>query len=338
MIAPKIMRHAFLLLPLLVLAGCQVGRQGTVSDDGRVASVVDGGTFVAGRGKIAEGGDDAAWSPNGQTLAIGTSKGALLWPEGRRVPGLGRPLAWSPLGDSLAGMEADSNKVKVYDVTNSTAREVEISGPLSAIRWMADGRILGVGDHNLQIESGATLKRADSDVLDAMPIGNGDVSLLEVSNVDSISNAIRKPIRWRTWSSTSGTVTGSTDLIAGELLGPSSTRRISFPFSFALAPNGKRFAVGGVRIESSPRAIARLLELGKARSLSAAQNKELDELLGNARKTSIVVRIDEGGASTPLWSSPLGKTIERIDLSWSPNGKWLAIAREDGTVRVAADG
>ena len=87
-----------------------------------------------------------------------------------------------------------------------------------------------------------------------------------------------------------------------------------------------------------PRALARLKALADRPNATPAETKETNALLKAARLTSVVVLVSPDGHSQTLWSALTDdKDGGPTDLAWSPDGAWLAIARRDGTVRLAAE-
>ncbi len=334
------MRRLLFLAPLL-LVGCRASRQAAVSSDGRVASTVEGGTFVAGRGKVAEGGSSLAWSPDGQTLAVATDEGALLWPKGERVAGLQGPLAWSPDGSALAGTRNGHTEVSNLGTGGSRDPDLRFVNEPDALRWTPDGRVFGHQGGLIRLEGGASLDRKTARIQDAVAIPGGEIAWIETDykEAKSISAALASPVRVGRWNPADGAASASTRGMVGSLLGPASSRRLSFPLHLALAPDGVRFAAGGFVLEAGARTVARLKDLIDKKGPSKAEDAEMDRILKTARTRAVVVRFDGTGPGTTVWSAPvqmvMGEERGIEDLEWSPDGRWLAIARKDGTVRVA---
>lgn len=330
------MRRVLFLIPLVV-CGCRPGRQADVSSDGRVASTVQSGTFISGRGKVAEGGDDVAWSPDGQTLAISADGGIAFWPKGDKVPGLGRPFAWSPFGGQIAAT-ADSG-VRVKNLLTGESRNAVFSGKPTVLRWTVDGRLLGMEQDVLELDGGAKLERENKSIFDFTPTADGTVTWLETDNFDKQKGRLLDaPMRLGHWNPADGAVTVSNLPDAGRFFGLASPRKIYVPIDYALSPDGTRIAAAAFQVEASARGITRLKELAnKTSDLTKAENAEAETILKSARISDMVVKLNPSGQADTLWSSPIeNREWEQIDLSWSPDGKWLAIARKDGTVRVAA--
>jgi len=321
----------------LILCGCRAGRQAAVSSDGRVASTFENGTFIAGRGKVAEGGADVAWSPDGQTLAISAKDGVLFWPKGDKLSGLRSPFAWSPFGDQIAGTTDEG--VRVKNVLTGETRSTTFAEKPEALRWTVDGHLFGVDRQVLQIDGGAKLERPGKDVFDATPVADGTITWIESESFGKqAGRQIGAPLRLGHWNPADGAVTVSSLPDTSRLFGLPSPRKMFVPVHFSLAPDGNRFAAAGLQIETSARSVTRLRQLAaKTIELTKAENAEADTLLKTARLSEIVVRVSVAGQTDTLWISPVDKVnLSPTDLSWSPDGKWLAIARKDGTVRVAA--
>lgn len=330
------MRRALFLIPLVV-CGCRPGRQAAVSSDGRVASTIESGTFIAGRGKVAEGGQDVAWSPDGQTLAISAEGGLLLWPKGEKFAGLSSPFAWSPFGDQIAAT-AESG-VRVKNILTGELKPTSFTGKPHALHWTQDGRLFAIDAERLQIDGGAALERKDKMIFDAVPIADGTITWLETDDIDRPSaRLLTAAIRLGHWNPTDGAVTVSNLPDAGRLFGSPSPRKIFVPSDFSLSPDGSQFAAAGFQIETSARGITRLRALAeKVTNLTKAENTEADTILKGARISDLVVKVSTSGQTDTLWTSLVEKDkLGPTDLAWSPDGKWLAIARKDGTVRIAA--
>ncbi len=330
------MRRVLFLIPL-VLCGCRPGRQAAVSSDGRVASTVANGTFISGRGKVAEGGEDVTWSPDGQTLAIAADGGVAFWPKGDKIPGLGRPFAWSPFGDQIAAT-SDSG-VRIKNLLTGETRSAVFAGKPTVLRWTVDGRLLGMEHSLLQLDGGAKLDRESKSIFDATPTADGTVTWLETDDYEhQKGRLLDAPMRLGHWNPADGAVTVTNLPNAGSLFGLSSTRKLYVPVNFALSPDGNEIAAAAFQVETGTRGITRLKELAnKTAELTKAENAVAETILKAARISDIVVRLSPSGQADTLWSSPVeNREWETIDLSWSPDGKWLAIARKDGTVRVAA--
>lgn len=301
-----------------------------------MASTYDNGTFIAGRGKVAEGGQDVAWSPDGQTLAISTGDDLVLWPKEEKVTGLRSPLAWSPFGDQIAGT-TDAG-VRVKNLLTGETRTTSFAKPVHALRWTTDGHLVGVDAEQVQIDGGATLDRKDKMVFDAVPIADGTITWLESDDIGKLSGRmLTAPMRIGHWNPVDGAVTVSNLPDAGRLFGTPSPRKIFVPSEFSLSPDGTLFAAAGFQIESSARNITRLHALAeKVKALTKAENAEADTILKGSRISDLVVKVNASGQSDTLWTSPVEKAqLGPTDLAWSPDGKWLAIARKDGTVRVS---
>jgi len=328
------MRRVLFLIPLVV-CGCRAGRQGAVSSDGRVASTIDSGTFISGRGKVAEGGEEVAWSPDGQTLAIAADGGLAFWPKGEKIPGLGKPFAWSPFGDQIAAT-TDSG-VRIKNLLTGESRSADFTGKPNALRWTADGHLLAVEEGLLQLEGVSKLDREKKTILDATPAADGTVTWLETDMTDHKKPLLDSPMRLGHWNPVDGAVTVSNLPDASRLFGLASPRKMYVPIDFALAPDGTRIAAAAFQVETSARSITRLKALATKANVTKAESAEAETILKAARISDMVVRLTPSGQADTLWSSPiLNREWEQTDLSWSPDGKWLAIARKDGTVRVAA--
>jgi len=333
------MRTVILILPL-VLVGCKPGRQAAVSNDGRVASTAESGTSVTGRGKIAGAGGDLAWSPDGQTLAIGTKDGTTLWPKGGTIPKMGGPFAWSSDGTQLAGV--DEQKVVVRNLASGETREADINlGAIpDGLGWTSEGWPFAWHGAALSIERGEKIDRKGATIEDAVAGSNGEIAWLEGSfgSAKSFSAARLLPLNLCRWIPSSGVIVTTQIGTFGTLLTPASPRRLSLPTTYALAPGGASAAVGGVVVEAGTRTIDRLRVLANKQT-SKADEAEMERLLAASQAKAVVVKIEPGGPTTTLWTTPIvlkGEERGIEDLAWSPNGKWLAIARRDGTVRVAA--
>jgi hypothetical protein len=325
-----------LLLPL-VLFGCAPGRQAAVSSDGRVASTVATGTFLTGRGRVAESGSDLAWSPDGQTLAIAAKDGVLFWPQGTRIAGMSGRLAWSSDGTKLAGIVAD--KVAVWDMTTQKLREVPTDGVPSEIRWMPDGQILGVDESGFQVEGHDKVVRGGVTLFDAAPQADGTVVWLEAGSTAKRSDHLQAQLRLGQWNPVTKSVTATKIATVGTLLGAASARRLMIPTRFALAPGGGRYAVAGIVIEAGTRGLTRLKAIADKPNPTKVEQDEYERLLKAARKRSVVFHMSFSGQRESLWSETVPTVFDGpSDLAWSPNGQWLAIARKNGTVRVAAGG
>lgn len=327
------MKRVLVLLPLL-LAGCRPGRQAAVSNDGRVASTTDAGTFVAGRGRVTEGGSDLAWSPDGSALAVATKEGVTLWPKGGSIERLAPPIAWSPYGDAIAGT-ADG-KVRIRNLLTSETREAALDGTPQSLRWVAGERLLSVEPNRLQVEGAPPVSLPNGTILDAVATIGGIVYLQSVGKPERLSDLATSSLRLGRWQPGSDALNVAPVAKADDLFGGASPRRVAVPLAFALAPDGTHFAAAGVRLESTPRAIARLKALADAPKPTKAQQSEVQALLKAVRTTHVVLRVDSAGHAETIWTSPATEGDWRTDLTWSPDGAWLAIARKDGTVRIAA--
>ena len=327
------MRRALALLPLL-LFGCKPSRLAAVSNDGRVASTVVSGTSIAGRGRVAEGGIALAWSPDGQTLAIAAKDGVLFWPKGNRLAGLTAPLAWSPTGDRLAGM--GEKGVEVRDLA-SGARTLGAPGTMpERLRWTANGRVLVVQAHSLDIE-GKIVQRSAGTILDAMPRADGSVGWLESGPTKTPTGILTAPLLHGRWDLATGGVTVTKIATMSTLLGVASARRLTIPTRFALSPDGDRYAVAGIFVEAGTRSLDRMRALTDKAKPTPVERNELARLSKAARKRSFVVRFSAVGVRTTVWNETIASEEDGpTDLAWSPDGRWLAVARNSGTVRIAA--
>jgi WD40 repeat protein len=333
------MRTALLVLPI-VLIGCSPSRQAAVSNDGRLASTAESGTSVAGRGKVAPAGGDVAWSPDGQTLAIATKDGTVLWPKGGTIPKMSGPYAWSTDGTQLAG--TDEQKVSVRNLQNGETREIQLDtgGIPDGLGWTSEGWPFAWHGGVLSVEGGAKIDRKEATIYDAVPGANGEIAWLESSfgSAKNFNAARLLPLNLCRWTPSSGAISMTPVGVFGTLLTPTSPRRLSLPMTYALAPGGRSVAVGGIVVEAGTRTIDRLRILAD-KQMTKTEEAEAERLLAASQAKAVVVQIVPSGPSTTLWSAPIVlKGTERgiEDLAWSPNGKWLAIARRDGTVRVAA--
>lgn len=330
-------------------------RQASVSSDGRVASTTSGGTYIAGKGRVAEGGNAVAWSPDGQTLAISIRRRTLredgapydrddvvFWPSGPHLDhpyGLQRPLAWSPNGDRITGSQA--GVTGVFSMPDGKA--VRSTGPRpSLLRWTSDGRLLAISGSAIYLDDKPVVQREKTVLIDAVPTPTGIVWLESdaprvVAAGESPKLSDKSPIRIGQWNAADGAVSIVDKGAFGTLLSPSSDRRLSYPTVYELAPDGLHGAVAGVVLEGGARSIARLRVLMAKASPTPVESAEFARLLRTLRKKCVVTRADAAGGRDSLWSSLMTTMDEGVtDLAWSPDGKWLAIARKDGTVRVAA--
>ncbi|RYG22864.1 hypothetical protein EON82_15840, partial [bacterium] len=289
------MKYALVLLPI-VLVGCKQGRQAAVSNDGRVASTVDSGTSVAGRGKIAGGGGDVVWSPDGQTLAVSTKDGTAFWPKGETIPDLIGPYAWSADGASLAGIDKD--KVVVKNLQSGETREANLdTGAIpDGLGWTSEGWTFGWHEGDLAVEGGKRIERKGVTIQDAVSVESGDVAWIEAVTgpAKSFRSAMLQPLRLCRWTPSSGAVTSKSLGPLGTLLSPNSPRRISLPLQFALAPGASSVAVAGVVVEAGARTVERLKVLAEKKT-TQAEEKEIERLLAASRAKTVVVRIDATG-------------------------------------------
>lgn len=328
------MRRALALLPCL-LFGCKPSRLAAVSNDGRVASTVASGTSIAGRGRVAEGGIALAWSPDGQTLAIAAKDGVILWPKGTRLSSLTAPLAWSPTGDRLAGM--GTKGIEVRDLA-SGERVLGASGTMpERLRWMPDGRVLAVQTHSLELGEGTRLPRGAGTILDAMPGADGGIVWLEAGPIKKPTDVLTVPLLHGHWEPATGKETSAKIATMSTLLGVASARRLTIPTRFALSPDDERYAVAGIFVEAGTRSLDRMRVLTDRAKPTPAERDELARLSKAARKRSFVVRFNAAGARTTVWNETIASEEDGpTDLAWSPDSRWLAVARNSGTVRIAA--
>gem|GEM_PF-3838084 len=337
------MRRALPLVPLVLLGvpfgvvGCKPGRQASVSSVGGVASTVEGGTFVAGQGRVAEGGDDVAWSPDGSTLAISTRSGVVFWPKGDPVPKMHGPLAWSPFGDRLAGKLGEV--VVVHDLASGATKPTTLGASPEGLCWTPDGRLIGIGPRQIEVDGGLRMEFKEAECADAVATADGKVTYLARNGTSrKASDRLTESLSLGQWDPTTGTTSGGAAGKTNEIFGTPSPRRLDVPLRLALAPDGRRYAAACLRIEAGTRALVRLKALADRPTATPAETKEINALLKGARLTSVVVLVSADGHGQTLWSALADdKDGGPTDLAWSPDGAWLAIARRDGTVRLAAE-
>ena len=343
-----------------------VERHAAVSSNGRVASTTPSGTYVSGQGRVAMGGDGVEWSPDGQTLAISVKRlrtvigpkgetfvygddDVVFWPSGPQLQHpyrLQRPLAWSPRGDRLAGRQADVTGV--FSMPDGKA--LWSLGPRpSVLHWAEDGRLLEVAGSQIYLDKEVTaprrpvVERKGMTIIDAVPTSTGATWLETDARTGGPDErpflSETAPVRIGRWNAADGSISTVAHRSLGSFLAPSSTRRMAIPMLLRLGPDGLHGAVAGIVVEGGPRSIARLrLLMGKA-TPTVAEAAELPRLMGTVRKRCVVARADAGGGYDALWTDPIVSIEDGpIDLAFSPDGKWLAIARRNGTVRVAMGG
>lgn len=338
------MRRSLFLLPLLIV-GCAPGRQAAVSNSGRVASTAEGGTYVAGAGKVGPHAEDVAWSPDGKTLAYSAKNATILWPGGDRIPRLDGKLSWSPDGKTLAGDFAKG--VGVWDSATKRVRGTGTLIPMIGIRWMPDGRVLEVDGTGFQVEGIPRVIRETGEatsrtVLDAMPQPDGTVVWLETGppKTNRTSDSLSVPLLEGRWTPTKGVE--SIVLIGqwGSLLGTPSPLGLTIPDHLALSPDAKRYAVAGLVVETDAKSLTRLKALADRKGdPTPSERREYWRLSNAARKRSVLALFEPGKASRVLWSETLqSEEGSPTDVEWSPDGQWLAVARKDGTVRIRVGG
>ena len=327
----------FPILALLVLAGCKPGRQAAVTNDGLVASTVDGRTSVAGRGRVATGGEALAFSPDGKRLAIAAQDGAVIWPDGERLAGMGGPLAFSPDGGALAGSVGE--RILVWDVTSGRTRPTTIRGLPTGLRWTQDGRPFGFGGRELQMDGQASITTRRESVIDAAAMDDGEVAFIAWDALpDSPSDVLHRTIVRGRWDPKTGSVSTERAMRVPDLFGSTSSGRLDVPLRLALAPDGLAFVAAGVRVEASPANLRRMEALTDRANPTPAEQREMNARLKAARLTNAVVRIDGRGRSTTLWNAPGDGEHTVTDVEFSPDGRWLAIALPDRTVRINLKG
>jgi WD40 repeat protein len=294
-----------------------------------------------------------AWSPDGKRLAAANVDGtAKVWDaaSGQEVLTLsghnGRvySVAWSPDGKRLATASEDQT-AKVWDVVSG--RELLTlhghNGYVVRIAWSPDGKRLATAslDHTARLwdaesgQAGLTLRGHKSVVRSVA--WSPDGKWLATASADGTA---------KTWDAVSGK----------EVLtlshGPDTRTDVS---SVAWSPDGKRLATTSID--------------GRIRVWNTANGEELLTLSGHAGNVESVVWSPSGrwlataswdltakvwdvGSGRPVFPSLKGQKTELdlgsghesltlkghtkyvLDVAWSPDGKRLATASSDGTVKV----
>ncbi len=328
------MRRSLILLPLL-LVGCKAGRQAAVSNDGRVASTAEGGTYVAGVGRVGPSAQALAWSPDGSTLAYTTRGQVRLWPGARRIVGLGSPMAWSPDGRALAAVRG--SRVVVRDLGTGRERATTLQGDIKGLRWAAGVGLVGLGTRSLAIDGGPTANLGTSRPLDVVAGPDGRLTFIAF-NEDPKTLADLPGLTLLRGEWTPGGAV-KTVLISrlDALLPTERPDQRDVPLGFRLSSGGGTVAVDALRIEAAPSRLERLETILRKGETMSMDDREAKSILDAARLSSSVVGINAAGRTRTLWKGSSLHESGPTDLAWSPDGRWLAVARNAGTVRVRAE-
>ncbi len=261
------------------------------------------------------------WSPDGRQLAFSSIEDSNSW--------LSRIAATTP--DEISGTSFDENEVMRLPTIKGFLANRELS-------WSPDGTRIAVG--MLTGEYGQVLKTAVWD----LPTG-------QVVKAPFPSASVRwKPEGHELWQYLTCKPSGEIQLWDAEL-----ARQVGIFFghtaqlnSFKFSPDGRRLLSGGfdktVRIwDIESRQTIRICQQHPGAIRTATWNRKGDRVLSgswqmetrcwNIDENRIRIIANSNGVSAKQLPQH-GKTTEVLDLSWHPNGNWLATSAVPGLMRV----
>ena len=284
-----------------------------------------------------------AWSPDGQTLAIGSSDDKVnLWDAQtnkiRRSIQLGSnvvSLAWSPDSMMIATgtwTENEEPTVILWDAdTGDTGQTISIpTQRLRTLSWSPNGKMISIG----LAENTILFWNIENDVIDILDVQFDEILNLAWSPSEQLLAAGLQ-------DGTVAVIDSSTHRLLDRLI--YSPNGMGYIADISWSPDGTSLAAAFCDSESSPSATCDLVvwDPTNRQSRRAFQSGDYDitsvdwspsgRYIASAYLSGDVTLYNpQTGKLARTFKTSLGQTL----VAWSPNGQRLAACTEDGSVLV----
>ncbi|KAG8935564.1 hypothetical protein FRC00_010896 [Tulasnella sp. 408] len=266
---------------------------------------------------ISSATNSIAFSPDGKTLASGSSDGTIrLWDIAAGAP-VGEPLkghtsfvlsvAFSPDGKTLASGSSDET-IRLWDVAAGVPVGEPLKGHTDWVRSVAfspDGKTLASGSRDETIRLW--------DVAAGAPVGEP-----LKGHTSSVNSVVFSPDGKTLASGSDDQTIRLWDVAAGTPVGEPLKGHTSWVYSVAFSPDGKTLASG------SDDQTIRLWDVAAGAPVG-------EPLKGH---TSLTIRLWDVAAGAPVGEPLKGHTSSVNSVAFSPDGKTLASGSDDQTIRL----